>query len=163
MRAAIRLPPRRVAPPSYTSALLSARMTAARTGGDQYILPLGAAWQRAAGKPGRMPYVKVHPDGRAVRHEQAVGDPKKHKGNPTRQGSMSESGLSWSNSSSKSAKGRVSHALNEAHVAVEVDEADAREFAHAILNRKLTPDRIGEVRYRERETVRRIALRSLTD
>ncbi len=64
-------------PPSYTRALLAARMTASRTGVDQYIYPSGSAWQRAAGKPGRMPYVKVHADGRAVRHERAVGDPQR--------------------------------------------------------------------------------------
>ncbi len=66
-------------PPSYTRALLSARMTAARTGEAQYIRPVGASWQRAAGKPQAMPYVKVHPDGHAVRHTRAVGDPVKRR------------------------------------------------------------------------------------
>lgn len=62
-------------PPSYTRALLAARMNASRNGRDTYIVEVAGRWTMAAGQPHRMPYVKVHADGRAVRHERAVGDP----------------------------------------------------------------------------------------
>lgn len=66
-------------PPSYTRALLAARMNASRNGRDTYIVEVAGRWTMAAGQPHRMPYVKVHADGRAVKHERAVGDPMKKR------------------------------------------------------------------------------------
>ena len=109
--------------------------------------------------------MKVHADGRAVRHERAVGDPMKKRASRHVKGSMRVRVDSrGSNSLIRKVRKDASATHRTKHyVAVKLDsEADAREFAHAILNRKLTPDRMGEVVVIVSEKpVRRIALQEL--